>query len=64
MIESYRHPLKREVDRLKEQVERLKDGQRYAGEIRRQAFLELAVELLEMSPEERERALRRIVDNE
>jgi hypothetical protein len=52
-----------ELDRLKEQIERITNGQRYAGEIRKQAFLEMATDLLEMNAEERERALRRIVDS-
>lgn len=45
------------------QVEELKAGQRSASEARRQAFLELAEDLMEQSVEERERTIRRIIDN-
>lgn len=55
--------LARENQRLKEQVATLTAGQQRAGEARQAAFLELAHELAEMTPEQRDAAIRRIIDN-
>lgn len=55
--------LAREVDRLKEQVATLTQGQQRASEARQAAFLELAQDLAEMTPEQRDAAIRRIIDN-
>lgn len=55
--------LAREVERLREQVALLTSGQKYAGEIRQQAFLELAEDLAALEPAARDAAIRRIIDN-
>lgn len=61
--------LAREVDRLKEEVQQARRDAADVvakcrhGEIRQQAFLELAHELAEMEPAARDAAIRRIIDN-
>lgn len=55
--------LAREVERLREQVALLTSGRQYAGEIRQQAFLELAEDLAAMEPAARDAAIRRIIDS-
>lgn len=55
--------LAREVDRLREQVATLLQGQQRVSEARQQAFLELAQDLADMTPAERDAAIKRIIDN-
>jgi hypothetical protein len=54
--------LAHEVDRLKRIIEGLEAGQRGYGEARKRAFLELAEDLAAMTPEQRDTAIRRIID--
>lgn len=55
--------LARANERLREQVATLCAGRMRAGEIRQQAWLELAQDLAEMSPEARDAEIRRIIDS-
>lgn len=52
-----------ELENLRKQVEALKAGQRNASEARQRAFLELAEDLAAMTPEKRDAAIKRIIDN-
>lgn len=54
---------KRMLDEARAQVATLTAGQQRNGEARQAAFLELAHELAEMTPEQRDAAIRRIIDN-
>jgi len=54
--------LARRVAALEQQIATLKAGQQRASEARQAAFLELAQDLAEMTPEDRERVIRRIID--
>jgi len=54
--------LSRRVAELESQIATLKAGQQRASEARQAAFLELAQDLAAMTPEDRERAIRRIID--
>lgn len=49
------------VRELEEQVARLVAGQRSVSEARQQAFLELAQDLAEMDPAQRDATIRRII---
>jgi hypothetical protein len=55
--------LAHEVDRLKRIIEGLKAGQRSNSETRQRAFLELAEDLADMTPEQRDKAIRKIIDD-